>query len=117
VNCKEQELIALGIALMLLGSVLGIFAVYMPTFVMAKMKTKSGDIPDENDSSPVQGNEQGQGRLIPDDKVHVPEQGWIKGKWTGGSDEMFEKGPDGDGRIPPGFTHGGCKPLNDSPPY
>lgn len=47
-NGKEQELIVLGIALMLLGSVLGMFAVYMPTFVMAKMKTKSGDIPDES---------------------------------------------------------------------
>lgn len=97
-NGKEQELIALGIALMLLGSVLGMLAVYMPTFVMAKMKTKSGDIPDENDSNHIQGNEQGQGRHISDDKVHVPEQDWIKGKWTGGSDEMFEKGPDGDGK-------------------
>jgi hypothetical protein len=101
VNDKEQELIALGIALMLLGSVLGMLAVYMPTFVMAKMKTKSGDIPDENDSNHIQGNEQGQGRHISDVKVHVPEQGWIKGKWTGGSDEMFEKGPDGDGKSHP----------------
>jgi hypothetical protein len=84
VNGKEQELIVLGIALMLLGSVLGMFAVYMPTFVMAKMKTKSGDIPDESDSNPIQGNEQGPFRRILDDKVHVPEQGWIKGKWTGG---------------------------------
>jgi hypothetical protein len=79
VNSKEQELIALGIALMLLGSVLGMFAVYIPTFVMAKMKTKSGDISDENDSNSIQGNKQVQGRHISDDKVHVPEQGWIKG--------------------------------------
>lgn len=52
-----------------------------------------------------------------DGKVYVPEQGWVGGKRTGGSDEMFEKGPDGDGKIPPGCRHGGCKPLNDSPPY
>jgi hypothetical protein len=116
VNGKGQELIALGIALMLLGSVLGMFAFYMPTFVMAKMKTKSGDIPDENDSNPIQGNEQEPFRRIPDDTVHVPEQGWINGKWTGGSDEMFERGPDGDGKIPPGCTHGDCKPLNSTLP-
>jgi hypothetical protein len=68
-------------------------AVYMHKFVMAKKKLKSGDIPDENDTSPIQGNKQEQVRDISDDKFYVPEQGWVNGKWTGGSDEIFEKRP------------------------
>ena len=45
-----------------------------------------------------------------DGLVHIPEQGWVDGKWTGGSEEMFNKGPNGDGKIPPGCSHGGCSP-------
>ena len=44
----------------------------------------------------------------------VPEQGWVDGRWTGGSQERFEKGPKGDGVIPPGCTPG-CKPQTHIP--
>jgi hypothetical protein len=47
-----------------------------------------------------------------DGLVHIPEQGWVDGKWTGGTEEMFNEGPNGDGIIPPGCSHGGCIPLS-----
>jgi hypothetical protein len=34
--------------------------------------------------------------------VHIPEQGWVDGKWTGGTEEMFNRGPNGNGIIPSG---------------
>jgi hypothetical protein len=53
-----------------------------------------------------------------DNTVRIPEQGWVDGKWTGGTDEMFDKGPNGDGKIPQGCTPGGCtsQPIQSPPP-
>jgi len=52
-----------------------------------------------------------------DGLVHIPEQGWVDGKWTGGTEEMFNRGPNGNGIIPSGCSHGGCVPhVNDQLP-
>jgi hypothetical protein len=38
-------------------------------------------------------------------------------EWTEGTEDMFNKGPNGDGKIPSGCFQGGCSPpVNDQPP-
>jgi hypothetical protein len=48
-----------------------------------------------HDGVPVKGSDG-------DTTARIPELGCVDGKWTGGTDEMFNKGPNGDGKIPRG---------------